>query len=192
MGSSHLYTGFGVPFDPEGLLGTIPATCTVIAGFYAGDLIGSSSGGKTVIKLILLGIASVGLGILWGELLPINKPLWTSSYVLYTAGFSMVFLALLHMIVDVWKLKLWGIFFTVFGTNAVFTYFLAALWSKTLYFIKIPSADADLSLYSWLYEKVFVPLAGNLNGSLIFAIVQMIIIWLFALLLYRKKIMIRL
>ncbi len=92
LGKNHLYKGFGIPFDPEGLLSTLPAICTVLIGYYIGELIGKGeTNRKTVLKLILFGIASTGLGLLWGLLFPINKPLWTSSYVLYTAGLGMVF-----------------------------------------------------------------------------------------------------
>jgi predicted acyltransferase len=90
LGKNHLYTGFGIPFEPEGLLSTIPAVCTVIIGYFIGGMVGKgAASGKTVIKIILLGVAAIGLGYLWNMIFPINKPLWTSSYVLFTAGIAM-------------------------------------------------------------------------------------------------------
>lgn len=194
LGENHLYKGFGIPFDPEGLLSTIPAICTVLIGYYIGEIIGKGSAdGKTVIKLLLFGAASTGLGLLWSMALPLNKPLWTSSYVLYSAGLAMVILAVIYLIADVLKFQKWGIFFMIFGTNALFSYFMAGVWTRLmLYIIKIPSGDTKLTFYNWFYEKACVPVAGNMNGSLMFAIIQMLLIWFIALILYKKKILIRL
>jgi predicted acyltransferase len=193
LGKNHLYKGFGIPFDPEGLLGTLSAVCTVIIGYYTGELVGKGkASGKTVLKLFLLGAAAAGLGYLWGLIFPINKPLWTSSYVLFSAGLAMGVLAVIYLIADVFKFQLWGTFFLVFGTNSLFVYFLAGIWTKLMLLIKLPSDGEQISLYGWFYSKVCVPIAGNLNGSLMFAIIQMFLIWIVALVLYRKKILIRL
>jgi predicted acyltransferase len=193
LGKNHLYKGYGIPFDPEGLLSTIPAACTLITGYFIGGMIGKgAANGTIVIKLILFGAAATGLGYFWNMFFPINKPLWTSSYVLYTAGLAMGVLALIYLIADVLKFQKWGVFFMVFGTNALFTYFLAGIWTRLLLFIQIPSGSNKISLYTWFYEKVCAPVAGNMNGSLIFAVIQMLLIWGVALILYRKKILIRL
>jgi predicted acyltransferase len=194
LGTNHLYKGFGIPFDPEGLLSTLPAICTVLIGYYVGEIIGTGEGDtKTVLKLVLFGLAATGLGILWGLFFPINKPLWTSSYVLYTAGLAMLVLSLIYLIADVGKLQKWGMPLMVFGTNTIFSYFLAGVWTKLmLYVIKIPSGDTPISFYNWFYEKVCVPVAGNMNGSLLFAIIQVMIIWGISYILYRKKVFIRL
>ncbi len=191
LGANHIYKGFGVPFDPEGLLSTLPSVATVVIGYYSGEILGKGpAAGKTVLKLLLFGAAATGLGLLWGMVLPVNKPLWTGSYVLYTAGLAMGFLAVIYLIADVLKFQMWGTFFLVFGTNALFSYFLAGIWTRIMLFIKI--GESKITLYNWLYEKAFVPVAGNMNGSLLFAVTQVLFIWLIALFLYRKKIMIRL
>lgn len=194
LGKNHLYKGFGIPFDPEGLLSTIPAICTVIIGYLIGGLIArGSASGKTVLKLLILGAGTTGLGYLWGMIFPINKALWTSSYVLYTAGIAMIILALIFLVADVLKFSKWGIFFVVFGTNAIFTFAVTAVWTKLMLFvIKMPAAGGKISFYTWFYEKVCAPVAGNFNGSLMFAVIQMLLLWGVALILYRKKIMIRL
>jgi len=193
LGVNHLYKGFGIPFEPEGLLSTIPAVATVIIGYFTGELIGKGkASGKTVLKLLLLGAAAAGLGLLWSLVFPINKPLWTSSYVLFTAGLAMGVLGLIYLIADVLKLQLWGKFFLIFGTNALFSYFIAGIWTRLMLFIKISSGGSKITLYTWFYEKVCVPVAGNMLGSLMFAIIQVLLIWTLALFLYRKKIMIRL
>lgn len=193
LGKNHLYKGFGIPFEPEGLLGTIPSVCTVMIGYFVGGIVGKEvPGGKTVIKIILLGIAAAGLGYLWNFVYPINKPLWSGSYVLFTAGIAMGVFAVIYLIADVLKFDVLGRFFMIFGTNALFSYFIAGIWIKMLLFIQVQSGSAKISLYSWIYEKICVPVAGNLNGSLMFAFIQTFIIWGVALILYRKKIMIRL
>jgi predicted acyltransferase len=193
LGANHIYKGFGIPFDPEGLLSTLPAIATVIIGYYAGEITSKNSeGSKTVIRLILIGIALTGLGYLWGLFFPINKPLWTSSYVLYTAGLAMIFLSLIYLIADVFKIQKWGTFFLVFGTNAIFAYFLAGIWTRIMLNVKLSSGGVPVTLYTWIYEKIFSPLAGNLNGSLFFAIFQVMVVWALVLILYRKKIYIRL
>jgi predicted acyltransferase len=105
----------------------------------------------------------------------------------------MIILSLIYLLADVLKFKMWGTFFIIFGTNALFTFAMAAIWTKLmLYVIKIPSGGEKISFYNWFYEKVCVPVAGNLNGSLMFAIIQVLILWCVALILYRRKVMIRL
>lgn len=193
MGKNHLYHGFGIPFDPEGLLGTIPAVCTVIIGYFTGAITGKGSpAGKTVILIILLGMAAAGLGYLWNMIFPINKPLWTSSYVLFTAGIAMGVFSIIYLVADVLKFQVLGTFFMIFGTNAIFSYFIAGIWIKMLLFIQVHSGAQKITLYRWFYEKVCVPVAGDLIGSLLFAFIQMMIIWGVALILYRKKVFIRL
>jgi predicted acyltransferase len=193
LGKSHMYTGFGIPFEPEGLLSTLPSVCTVIIGYLIGGMIGKGSASmKTVLKLVLIGASLTALGYLWSFLFPINKPLWTSSYVLYTSGLAMIVLSLIFTIADVLKFQMWGTFFLVFGTNALFSYFIAGLWTRLLLLVKLPSGNTNINLYTWIYDKICVPVAGNLNGSLLFAIIQVLLVWGISLILYRKKIMIRL
>jgi predicted acyltransferase len=193
LGKNHLYNGFGIPFEPEGLVSTIPSICTVIIGYFIGEMIGKGSASwKLVLKLLFFGAAAAGLGYLWGMLFPINKPIWTSSYVLYTAGLAMGVLSIIYLIADVFNFQKWGTFFMVFGTNALFSYFLAGIWTRLLLFIHVTSGTDKISLYNWFYEKVCTPVAGTLNGSLMFAILQMLIIWGLALILYKKKVFIRL
>jgi predicted acyltransferase len=190
LGEKHLYGGFGVPFDPEGLLSTIPAVATVLLGFMAGNLISSlGTSWKTAGWLAVIGAALIAGGLLWGQYFPINKPIWTSSYVLYAGGIGMIVLALLFMIVDIWGLKGWTGFFNTFGTNALFTYVLAGIWTKTMLSIKI----GEVTLYNWIFTHICSPLFDNQKiASLLFAIIQVTIIWAFGYILYRRKIIIRL
>jgi predicted acyltransferase len=192
IGSNHLYRGFGIPFEPEGLLSTIPSICTVIIGYYVGEIVGKgSANGKAVLKIMIIGAALAGLGLLWNKFFPINKPLWTSSYVLYAGGLAMIVLSVIYWLADVLRFKKWGVPFMVFGTNALFAYFLAGIWINLILYFKVASGGKEISLYTWLYEKACIPVAGNMNGSLMFAIIQMLFILGITAILYRKKIMIR-
>lgn len=189
LGANHLYKGFGIPFDPEGLVSTIPAVGTVLLGFMAGNLIGSfGTSWKTVGYLAVIGAALVAAGLIWGQFFPINKPIWTSSYVLYAGGIGMIILALVFMIVDIWGLKGWTGFFNTFGTNPMFTYVLAGIWTKTMLSIKI----GEMTLYNWIFTHLCSPLfADQKIASLMFAIMQVLIIWVFGYILYRRKIILR-
>ncbi len=189
LGENHLYRGFGMPFDPEGLLSTLPATATVLLGFMAGGLISANgSSWKTPGWLALTGTLLIGAGLLWGQYFPINKPIWTSSYVIYAGGIGMVILALLFIIIDIWNLKGWTGFFNTFGTNPLFTYLLAGIGTKTMLAVKI----GETTLYKWIFEHICSPLFEEQKlASLLFAIMQVLIIWAFGYILYRKKIIIR-
>lgn len=190
IGENHLYKGFGMPFDPEGLLSTLPATATVLLGFMTGGLITSKGNSwKTVGWLTFVGAVLIGAGLLWGQYFPINKPIWTSSYVLYAGGIGMVILALLFTIVDIWNLKGWTGFFNTFGTNALFTYVLAGMLTKTLLVIKV----GEVSLYNWIFTHVCSPLFQEQKlASLLFPLILVTVIWALGYILYRKKIIIRL
>lgn len=193
LGESHLYKGFGIPFDPEGLLSTIPAVVTVLLGYLVGVFIKNTEKHKIPARLALYGFTATVAGRLWGFLLPINKPLWTSSYVLYTAGLAAMFFALLIFIIDVKGYKKWTSFFVVFGVNPLFIYALSGLWARTLsMLIKIETADGTVMRGStWIYQNVFVPLAGNMNGSLLYALTHIFFFWLIGYILYKKRIFIK-
>ncbi len=193
LGEDHLYTGFGIPFDPEGLMSSLPAIVTVLFGYLAGVMIKNTEKRLVPRKLALYGVIATVAGRLWGFLLPINKPLWTSSYVLYTAGLAALLLALLVFIIDLKGYKKWTSFFVVFGMNPLFIYALSGLWAKTLgRLIKIETAGGEMiSGSSWLYQNVFVPVAGNMNGSLLYALTHIFFFWLIGYILYKKRIFIK-
>ena len=139
-------------------------------------------------KLFLFGNGSIFLGLVWSLAFPINKSLWTSSYVLISTGIALVFLAFLIYVIEVRKTETWAKPFIVMGLNPLSLYVLSILIVKIYFLIKI---DAGVNAYNWLYLKIFVPLAGNLNGSLLFAITHVIIIWFAGWLLSRKNIVIK-
>ncbi len=194
IGENHVYKGFGIPFDPEGLIASIPAVATVLLGYISGRLIEQSSGMLNAIKnLATYGSIMVAVGWLWGSVFPINKALWTSTYVLYTGGLAMLFLASLLWIIDVKGIKKWSNPFIHFGTNSLFIFVFSGLYVKSIiYLIKTTDASGEIvNGYKYLYSNIFVPIGGNMNGSLLFAVTHIIFFWLLVYILYRKRIFIK-
>jgi len=180
-------------WDPEGLLSTLPAFATALMGILAGEWI--RSGRKDTRKVAGLALAGAGFMVL-GRLLhpyfPINKNLWTSTFVLFTGGFAMLVLALCYWIVDVRGWRKWATPFLVFGMNAILAYALAALVSEiSTDFDFVVSGDRDRTLHGWVYEKWFVPYANPTNASLAFAIFFVAVIFALLWPLYRRKIFVR-
>lgn len=180
LGENHMYGGFGIPFDPEGLLHSFPAAVNVILGYLLGNMIFDKEKKELVKTLCILGIAMILIGIAWGFFFPINKPLWTSSYVLYSVGIGAVLWALLIYIIDIIKWEKWTYIFRVFGRNPLASYVLSGLIVKIMFSINI----GDTNVYNYLYQNIMVPIFGNLNGSLATAILYVMFIWFFAWLLY--------
>lgn len=193
FGENHLYHGFGIPFDPEGILSSLSAAVTVIIGYWMGMMIQESPENRIVLKLAGFGATFTAAGYLWGMVFPLNKPLWTSSYVLYTAGLAILLFAVLIYIIDIKGYKKWTPIFSIFGVNPLFLFILSALWGKTLrLLIHIPDGTgAVVNGSAWLYQHVFVPAAGNMNGSLSFAVAHIILFWIIGYVLYRCRIFIK-
>lgn len=190
FGENHLYQGYGIPFDPEGLLSTLPAVVNVLLGYFAGKLIDeASSHKKAVYKLALGGLILVILALLWNPFFPINKPIWSSSYVLLTCGLAAILLGALIWLVDIKGLTTWAQPFLVYGMNPLFIYVLAGIWANLLWLIKLPDGT---SIQNVIYGKLLLPWAGEYLASFLFALHLAVIFWIIALILYRRKIFIKL
>ncbi len=178
--------------DPEGFLSTFPAIATTILGYLAGERLRlPENGHEKVAALFSGGWALIIAGLVWSIWLPINKNLWTSSYVLFTGGAALQFLAVLYWLVDVRKRQAWTYPAVVFGRNAIAVFVLSGLVAKTLLLHEIERADGSrASLYQLLYESAFASWAGPLRGSLAFALATVLFWWLAMLVLYRRKIVI--
>ncbi len=188
IGAAFLYTGEGIPFDPEGLLSTLPAIVTVVIGYLTGNFIDSMKNrNKMVVKMLGTGVVLVVLGLVWNEFFPINKKLWTSSYVLYTAGLAQIFLSFFIWVIDIKGYKKWVQPFIWFGMNPLFIYVMSIILVITYLGIHIEG----MTMYAWLYKKVFVVIAGNLNGSFLFALFHVAFWGFIAWIMYRKKIFIK-
>ncbi len=193
LGERHLYSGFGLYFDPEGLLSTIPSVGTVIIGYLMGGMLHTTKNYDDCAKrMAIFGSAIVLIGWVWGYLFPINKALWTSSYVLYTGGIAALVLSVLTYLIDIkkWKNAFWV--FEVFGTNSIFLFILSGVWTKTIINIERNLNGTTVNAYHYLYKTIFVPIGGDINGSLLFAMSHVMGFWLILLWMYKKDIQIKL
>ncbi|MBY0434465.1 MAG: heparan-alpha-glucosaminide N-acetyltransferase domain-containing protein [Cyclobacteriaceae bacterium] len=188
LGSSHLYTGDGIPFDPEGLLSTLPAIVNVIAGYATGMYLQRNGPNyETIAKLLMAGAVLVVAALWWDLLFPINKKLWTSPYVLLTVGIDLAVISVLVFIIDIAQRKRWTYFFEVFGRNTLFIYLLSELFIISFYAIPV----GDQSLFSWIYETLYRPWAGEYNGSAFCALSLMLICWSVGYWMDKKKIYVK-
>jgi predicted acyltransferase len=188
----HIWKG-GVVFDPEGLLSTIPAIATTLCGILTGHWLRS---GRTQLEkvggLFFAGACAVVVGWAWHFFFPINKSLWTSSYVVFTAGMALELLAICYWLVDIKNYKRWAKPFVIFGVNALALFVFSGLLARLMGIIKLPSGDGkSIALQPFIFKYLFLSWAAPINASLFFAIAY-IFFWLFLMwLLYRKNIFIK-
>lgn len=184
----NLWRGFGISFDPEGLLSTLPAVVNVIAGYVAGKFIQRSGNTfRTTLLLTVAGVVFVVLGQIWDIWFPINKPLWTSSYVLLSVGWVLILLAGLILVVEVFKLKKWTYFFEVFGRNPLFIFVLSGLVVMLLNIIYINGIASK----PYIYNNYFLSWLTDHNASLLFAIGYMLLMWLVGYFMDKRNIYIK-
>jgi len=180
-------------FDPEGILSTIPAIVTAISGILTGIwLKKDKTDYEKVCGLFFFGVAALAIGWTWNFFFPLNKSLWTSSYVVYTSGLALCFLGFCYWLVDIKDYRKWAKPFVIFGVNALALFVGSGLMAKIMGLIKFGGADGkEISLQSWIFKTFFLSIAAPVNASLMFAIC-FILFWLFLMwLLYRKKIYIK-
>jgi len=165
-------------YDPEGLLSTLPAIVTTLAGVLAGHwLRRGDSRRKIVLGLFAAGLAGILLGEIWHAWFPINKALWTSSYALFTAGAALVGLAACYWLVEMRGHRAWTRPFVLLGVNALALFFLSSLVARLLIVIKVPGEAGRTSLHGWLYGHLFAPWASPVNASLAYAMAYLAL-WL--------------
>ncbi len=179
-------------FDPEGIFSTITALATTMFGVFTGNWLRSERGKET--KLAGLFVAA-NVGMVTGYILtiwmPMNKNMWSVSYLFFTAGLALHFLAMCFWLIDLKGIRSITVPFVIFGSNAIFVYMLSSAAAKLMVVIKLQSSAHSISLKAWLFQNIFKSWAGEMNGSLIFAITY-VLIWLgVTYLLYRKKIFIK-
>lgn len=184
IGSGNLYRGEGIPFDPEGLLSTIPAMVNVLAGYGVGSYIRQNGGnGKTVRGLFLIALALLVLGYVWDAFFPINKKIWSSSFVLVSIGYVTALLGLLVFVLEQKKAKGWAYFFEVFGKNPLILYVLSGVLVRVMLMVPV----GDTSLKTWIYEQFFSSFLPAKIASLTFAITFMLLIWLVGWMMDKRK-----
>jgi predicted acyltransferase len=183
----------GKVYDPEGILSTIPAIATTLFGVLTGHWLRSNrSPYEKVAGMFVVGAACVMIGWSWNPFFPINKALWTSSYVFFTGGLALQLLALCYWLIDIKNYRAWTRPFVVFGVNAIALYVGVGLMARLIGLIKVPDVDGTkISLQEWIYQHLFLSWSSPVNASLAFAIC-FILVWLGLMwLLYQRKVFIK-
>jgi predicted acyltransferase len=215
LGIPHMYRGEGIPFDPEGIMSIIPSITEVIFGFLVGDYIrkrsktieaaptGIPSGINSLYQtLTILFVAAVALlftGYVWNFYFPVNKKIWTSSYTVITVGFAIIFLNMLIYTIEIKNNRGWWTrFFDVFGKNALFIYALSIFIPKTLRLIRFQDGIDNTGKvkysnpWTWFYDHICAKVPGPPeNGSLLFAICIVLLLWTIAYWMDKRKIYIK-
>ena len=175
-------------YDPEGLLSTIPALVTAMIGVLTGSWLRTEKSRiEKAAGMFVAGAVLVAIGWSWNSFFVINKALWTSSYVLFTGGLALQFLAFCYWLIDIKGYRRWAKPFEIFGLNAIALYVGAALMANL--FGLIPVGGQPLG--GWIYENLFASWLSPVNASLAFAI-SFVLVWLFFMwLLYRRKIFLK-
>lgn len=206
---AHMWRSAKV-FDPEGILSTIPAIVTTLSGVLTGSWITRSGGSaaspadsesairdprsaiETVAGLFFAGTVLLAVGWSWSLLFPLNKSLWTSSYVVYTSGLALLTLAACYWLIDIKGYKRWAWPFVVFGVNALVLFVFSGIMARLLGMVRVAGPDGkDITLQQWVFNNLFLSWASPVNASLAYAIC-FILLWLFLMwLLYRKRIYIK-
>jgi predicted acyltransferase len=187
FGNDHLYHGEGIPFDPEGILSTFPAIVNVVIGYYAGIFIKKSGKSyETLARLMLTGALLVFIALCWNMVFPINKKLWTSSFVLLTTGLDLIILSGIIYIVEIRHANNfnWTKFFIIFGKNPLTIYLLSELLATVFFMIPI---RPGVSFYNWINDVFFQVIAPGSMGSFLFAVSYMLVCWTVAWWLNRRQ-----
>jgi predicted acyltransferase len=189
---NHLWVS-GVTWDPEGILSTIPAICTCMLGNIAGWWIGQ----RRPLPERLAGLFAVGsigmmVGLMWHWVFPINKSLWTSSYVIFTAGLACVSLATIMWIVDFHKSRWWTKPAVIYGVNPIIAFVGSAVMARCIYSIfKVTVGGQRMSLEAGMYQTLFASWLSPINASLAFAITFVAFWYGLLYVLYRRNVILK-
>jgi predicted acyltransferase len=186
----HLWTP---EFDPEGLLSTLPAVATCLLGTFVGErLLGDRAPAERTSGLFVAGAGLILAGLAWGAIFPINKSLWTSSYVLLSGGIATQALAACYWIIDVRGRDGWARPWYVFGTNALFAFVLSGVIGRLVGRWMVDGPGGRVPASTWAFDQLFSPLAGPWVGSLLYALANVALIYALTAVLYRRRIFLRL
>jgi len=172
----RLYLGI---HDPEGLLSTIPAIGTGLLGIYTGNLLKNSplTRQKKTSRLLIIGLFFLALAQVWNLVFPINKNLWTSSFVLETGGLSLILMAIFYYVIDVLGYKRWAFFFAIIGMNSILIYMSGRFISWSF---------STKAIFGWLGQLI-----GDPYNLVILAVCTLIVKWTFLYFLYKKNVFLR-
>jgi predicted acyltransferase len=179
--------------DPQGILSTLPAICIGLIGLLAGQWLHKDiSPKKITLGFVVAGVGLVAIGWIWSLAFPILRGIWTSSYILYTSGFTLLTWSLCYWLVDVRGLKRWAKPFAAYGVSCIFVFLASHVVGATLYIIRIPTATGKtISLQRVILDSLFLSWLSPQNASALFALC-VVLLWLIPLwFLYNKRIYIK-
>ncbi len=191
LGNAHLYhdKGGAIAFDPEGLLSTMTGIVNVIGGFLAGAFIQRKGKNyEAVAKLMICGALLIAVALFWAQFFPVAKKLWTSTFTLLTIGIDLAILGLLVYIIEIKNHKRGTNFFLIFGRNPLAIYLLSELLITVFFLIWV---QPNVSFYKWVNQVFFQQVFPGPFGTLVFAICYMLLCWLVAYTLDKRKIYIK-
>lgn len=192
LGVNHMYKDAGLAIDPEGLLSTIPAVCHVLIGFCCGIvLMNTKDNLQRINQLFIIGTILTFGGLLLSYGCPINKKIWSPTFVLATCGMASLFLALLIWIIDIKGYKKWSIFFESFGVNPLFIYVLAGVLGTLSYQSFFTYGGQEISAKGYIHSVLLQPYLGDYFASFIYSILFVGICWIVGNILYKKNIYIK-
>lgn len=185
LDGKHLWRG---TFDPEGLLSTFPAIATTLLGVFTGHILVSKDDQVTkTVRFFIWGCVFISIGYVWDWFFPINKPIWTSSYVMFTGGQAMCAFALSYWVIDVKNIRGWTTPFVAYGINALIVFFMSGILARSLNLITVSGPEGTIiSLQRWIFNNAFLTIAEPINASLLYAIVW-IVLWFFVLYWMMKR-----
>jgi predicted acyltransferase len=179
-------------WDPEGFLSTFPAIATTLLGVFTGHWIRSGRERLEIVAgMFAIGWLAILAGLAWGIFFPINKHLWTSSYVIFTAGAALELLALFYWLIDIQGYQRWARPAVVFGVNAIAVFVLSGTVSRFLNFVQVPSGAETIPAKQWIYDNLFATWASPINASFGYAVCHVLMWWALMTLLYRREIFIK-
>ncbi len=181
-------------WDPEGILSTLPAIATALFGVLVGVYLKRKDvlPANKISWLFSIGVLATIAGLIWDLNFPINKALWTSSYVLYTGGLATIFLALSYWIIDVNKYNNFTKPFVIYGVNAITVFFVSGLIPRLVNMFKIQMPDGkEIGALTWIYQTGFTPYFSPINASLAYAIAFILFFFVILWIMYKKNIIIK-
>ena len=175
-------------YDPEGILSTLPAVATTLLGVLTGRWLKSDRAPAVITAgMVLAGVVGGVLGVVWDTVFPVNKALWTSSYVLLTAGLALLVFAACYAAIEHRGWRRWATPFVVLGVNALLLFFLSTLVARVLTLIEVGGA----TLQQTIFVRAFAPWAAPVNASLAYAVAYLLAWWAVMWLLYRARVRLR-
>lgn len=180
-------------WDPEGLLSTIPAVATALTGVLTGHWLNSGKEKNEIAGgMFVVGWIGIVTGLFWHIIFPINKSLWTSSYVVFTSGAALQFLGFCYWLIDVKGIRRWAYPAIMYGMNAIAVFVLAGVLARSMNIIKWAGEGGNsVALKNWIFSNLFMPWTSPVNASLAFAIVNVLFFLLIAGIMFRKRIFIK-